>query len=342
MRLRATYIAIILLSITSLYNCKIPYAPSPTTTTTNYLVVEGLINIADSTYIQLSRTANITSGLTVKPELRAVISIESNTGGSYPLTELGSGRYGAPNYNLDPTKMYRLRIRTLTGTYASDFTETKITPPIDTLAWVAQDDGVHISLNTHNPQNTSRYYRWDYTETWEIYTVYIPDIQPIVHCWGTQSNNEVLLNSTATLSNDIIKDQAITFIPNASEKLSYRYSIIVKQYTLTDDAYLYWTLLKRNTQQLGSIFDSQPSVSIGNLHNVNKPQEPVIGYISAGTATSTRIFIDRFTQLPVQYFSNYYYSQVNYCDPTARVTGLYLLPDCATCNGKPRVPPVFW
>lgn len=85
-------------------------------------------------------------------------------------------------------------------------------------------------------------------------------------------------------------------MPDA-EKIGVKYSIQVKQYALTEDAYNYWTLLKKNTEQLGSIFDSQPSASIGNIHCVNNPTEIVIGYISAGTVTNSRIFISK-NQLP--------------------------------------------
>src|SRR5476651_291769 len=95
-----------------IYTCKTPYTPAPVTANYNYLVVEGTINISDSTIINLSRTVNISAKTTVKPELKAVITIESNTGGSYALKELGNGVYAAPNYNLSPANQYRLRIHT--------------------------------------------------------------------------------------------------------------------------------------------------------------------------------------------------------------------------------------
>ncbi len=377
MTLRLKYLVIA--GIIILMACKTPYTPKPITTVTNYLVVEGLINISDSTYINLSRTVTVSANSTIKPELKATITIESNAGGSYPLKELGNGIYVGPGYNLSATGQYRLRIRTLNGsTYLSDLVQAKAAPPIDTVMWVAKDDGAHISLNTHDPQNNSRYYRWDYTETWEIYTFFqsgyvysngalVPrtPAQQVHHCWGYANGSEVLLNSTATLSQDIIQGQPITFIPITSEKLSYKYSILVKQYTITKDAYDYWTLLKKNTEQLGSIFDAQPSASIGNIHNVNNPAEPVIGFISAGTASSNRIFIDRFTQLPYEYFLQYYnnspYSQFNYCDtivPSGAaifgirpeiivplINGIGMEPPgCADCTvtGATTTQPYFW
>jgi hypothetical protein len=343
MKIGIKHLCVILLFITCIYSCKTPYTPAPIIATNNYLVVEGLINIADSTYINLNRTATLKSATAVKPELRAVVSIESSTGATYSLKELGLGRYAASNLNLDPNNQYRLRIKTLNGnTYVSDFAETKVSPPIDSISWIAKVNGLYININTHDPQNNSRYYRWDFNETWEIYTIPPDPTAPPDHCWGTQNSSEVLLGTSATLSNDIIKDQPLTFIPEPSEKISYRYSIVVKQYALTKDAYDFWTLLKRNTEQLGSIFDNQPSASIGNLHNVNKPQESVIGFINAGTVSSLRIFINRATQLPPKYFLDYYANGLIYCNPTSRLGGSYVLQDCADCTMKPKNPPAFW
>lgn len=298
--------------------CKTPYTPAPITAVTNYLVVEGLINVSDSTFIKLSRTVSVSSAATTKPELKAIITIESDTGGSYPLVELGKGNYAAPSYNLNAVNQYRLRIKTSNGsTYVSDFAQTKITPPIDSVMQDKQVDGLHIGVNTHDAQNGTRYYRWDYSVNWQFTSLYnshwmsggsgivvVPRTNDIYHCWGNDASATILLNTTAGLSQDVVLNSPITYVNSSSEKLSVRYSILIRQYAMTQDAYNYWTLLKKNTEQLGSIFDSQPSASIGNLHNANNPAEPVIGYISASTISQTRIYVN-FTDLPKSYVNDY-------------------------------------
>jgi hypothetical protein len=299
--------------------CKTPYTPAPITANSNYLVVEGLINITDSTFINLSRTVNVSAKTTVKPELKATVTIESNAGGSYPLKEVGNGVYAAAPLNLNPAIQYRLRIKTSNGnTYASDFSQTNITPPIDSVITDKQHDGIHIGVNTHNAQGTTRYYRWDYVETWQFATYYqsnyvstgpagltvAPRTNDITHCWGNNISSNIILASTTGLSQDLLLNSPITYVPSNSEKLSIRYSILIRQYALTKEGYDYWTLLKKNTEQLGTIFDSQPSASIGNIHNVNNASEVVIGYINAGTVSQTRIYIDR-TAMPISYVGDY-------------------------------------
>jgi len=312
--------------------CKSPYTPAPITAVNNYLVVEGLINISDSTYINLSRTVGVMTASTVKPELKATISIVSNTGSSYPLTEVGNGVYSAPSYNLSAANQYRLMIKTSNGSiYESDFEQTKITPPIDSLITDVEPDGIHFNINTHDPQNATRYYRWDYSEAWQFTSYFnstataqgaatspasmsplfvgsgiavLPRTNDIYHCWGGDASATILINSTAALSQDIIQNQPITFVASSSEKLSIRYSINIRQYAMTQDAYTFWTLLKTNTEQLGSIFDAQPSATIGNIHNINNPNEPVIGYMSACSVSQKRIYIN-YTDLPKSYIADY-------------------------------------
>ena len=332
MKKRVKYILYFITAGIALTTCKTPYTPAPITAVNNYLVVEGLININDSTYINLSRTVGVMSASTVKPELKATITIESNTGGSYPLKEVGNGVYSAPSYNLSAANQYRLMIKTSNGsTYASDFEQTKVTPPIDSLITDEEPDGIHFSINTHDPQNATRYYRWDYSEAWQFTSYFdshataqgaatspaamsplyigtgiavLPRTNDIYHCWGGDASATILLNTTAGLSQDIIQNQPITFVASSSEKLSIRYSINIREYALTQDAYTFWTLLKTNTEQLGSIFDAQPSASIGNIHNVNSPNEIVIGFMSACSVSQKRIYFN-YTDLPRSYIADY-------------------------------------
>ncbi len=71
----------------------------------------------------------------------------------------------------------------------------------------------------------------------------------------------------------------------------------MRQYALTADAHAFYTNLKKNTEQLGSIFDALPSQINGNIHSVDNPTEPVIGYITIGSTSSERIFVTN-QQLP--------------------------------------------
>ncbi|MBS1503497.1 MAG: DUF4249 domain-containing protein [Bacteroidetes bacterium] len=301
--------------------CRKPYSPPAINNDARFLVVEGVIAAGqDSTIITLNRTIKISGINTANPESGATVVVEGDQGVKYTLTEGEKGRYAAPPLNLDHTHKYHLLIGTADGRkYASDYEPVKVTPPIDSLYYTinSTNDGLKIFTDTHDPANSTRYYRWDYKETYiynsivNSYFVFDPTQfadtlksvlrkpdQYIHTCYITRHSTGVLLNSTAALSQDIIRGNQIIGIADTSEKILERYSILVKQYALTDDAYNFWYNIKRNTQQIGTIFDVQPSEVPGNIHCTSNPAEPVIGYVSVSTISQKRIFIDR-TELPV-------------------------------------------
>ncbi|HYJ37912.1 MAG TPA: DUF4249 domain-containing protein, partial [Chitinophagaceae bacterium] len=284
--------------------CREEYQPPVTNSNANLLVVEGIIN-PDSTTITLSRTKNLNDTISFIPELNAVIYIEGERGALFQLQAKGNGNYTIGSIALNTSDRYRVRISTLGNSYASEYVDVKITPPIDSLSW-QQDTDVSIFLDTHDPSNNSRYYRWEYIETWEHHSyydtnlgyangqVYFRDSSQLLNvCWTTAGSSDILLGTSSQLVNDVIEKAPIATIPHGSEKITVRYSILVKQYSLTKDAYGFWQLLRRNTNNVGGIFDAQPSELIGNIRCINKPAEQVIGFVGASTVETKRMFIRR-------------------------------------------------
>jgi hypothetical protein len=310
---------LVILSITLVCGCKRSYTPPAITANNNYLVVEGVIAAGqDSTIIKLSRTVSISGTTTNNPERNATVSVQGDQNVTYSLLQIDTGEYGAPPLNLDNSHKYRLLITTADGrTYASDYEQVKITPPIDTVGYNVNATGLNIYTNAHDPANNTHYYLWDYTETYiyqsavNTYYIYDPSAyfdtlkaavrtpeQQIHICYVTRNSSTIVLNSSAALKQDVIQNNPIIQISDTSEKVLYRYSILVKQYALTQGAFEFWTVLKKNTQQIGTIFDPQPSEVQENIHCTSNPSEPVIGYVSVCSISQKRIFIDR-SQLPV-------------------------------------------
>jgi hypothetical protein len=280
--------------------------------------VEGDIESgSDSTIIKVSHTVKISSKTTLNPEKNAQVTVENDQNTSYQLTEIKPGTYATVGLNLDKTRQYRLNIYTAAGKhYVSDLVSVLDSPPIDSVTWDRNGSpiygtGVNINVSTHDASNKVHYFRWDYAETWEFvsafdsqyksngYTVLPRDVinDDIYHCWKSDSSSSTLIASDAKLTRSIIVDNPVTFVHATDEKLSTRYSILVKQHALNADAYNFYANLKKNTEQIGSIFDAQPSELQGNIHNADDPSEPVIGYISVGAVSTTRLFIGAY-QLP--------------------------------------------
>jgi hypothetical protein len=297
-------------------DCKQPYNPPVKSPSTGYLVVEGFINSGSSgTSIQLTRTTKLIDTTSIIYEHGALLTIESNASDSFALSETGNGVYTSGAINLNLTEQYRLRIQASNGEqYLSDFVSPKITPPIDSVNWVTQSDGVQIYVNTHDPQNVNKYYLWNYDETWEIHSAFQSNLEyaydatgkpisvqykypneaidtTIYKCWSTQSSTNINIASTEKLNNAVITLQPLVFIQQGTRELSVLYSINVKQHALSEAAYNFYQEMQSNTENLGSIFDPQPSQPQGNIHCLTNPSEVVIGYVDVSTEQSQRIFI---------------------------------------------------
>jgi len=298
-----------------LSGCKRVYNPPVLRTNPNLLVVDGFINTGSgsTTAFALSRTLKIGDSIgAFIPEPQAELSILSSSGNAYSLLDQGNGTYLSPTLSLDPSQEYRLKITTRDGSqYLSDAVLKRTAPPIDSLSWFQDDSSgnVIVSANTHDPSGKSQYYRWFYTETWEYHAPLQSELQLInglifyaidsltqqyliYYCWRSDNSTDIVLTNTTAFSQDRVSQQAIAIIPRGAQKISVRYSILASQYVLTPDAYQYWLILQKNTQNLGTLFDPQPSQLAGNIHCLTNPKEPVIGYLSASSIQQKRLFID--------------------------------------------------
>jgi uncharacterized protein DUF4249 len=303
--------------------CKKLYEPHINSTGTGYLVVEGYINSATGpSTIALTRTTKLRDTVSILHEQGARVSIESNTNESFLLMEGADGRYTSDTLQLNPTSKYRLRIVTQNGKeYLSDFSQLKDTPRIDSITWQVEHGGVQIYANTHDAQNNTKYYRWTYSETWEFHSAFLQTVyyvfDPVTNqaigvvagvpnadiykCWRTQTSTSIILGSSEKLTTDRIH-LPVRYIEPQADELTVLYYIHVKQMALSQDAYLFYQKLKKNTEQLGTIFDPMPSGITGNLHCVNDPNEVVIGYVEPSQEQEKELFI-RNRDLPMVWLS---------------------------------------
>ena len=289
-----------------LAGCKEAYNPPVETSNPNYLVVEGNIVVGDSTFIHLSRTIGINDTSIIQPERNAIVSVESEDGESYGLQNMFNGNYFSPLLPISSTRNYRLHIFTADQKeYVSEYVPVKITPPIDSVSWKFDSThGVNIYVTTHDATNSTQYYRWKTVSCWEHRASDSSELiyengalrfrtpqEEIYRCWNIDTTGDIFLASTAALSSDIVFEKKLAYIPYRSTQIRWVYSILVTQYALTKDAFEYWQNLKKNTEEIGSIFDPQPFAEFGNIHCVTNPAEPVLGFISCCSTSKQRIYI---------------------------------------------------
>ncbi|QNH62004.1 DUF4249 domain-containing protein [Hymenobacter sediminicola] len=290
--------------------CIDPYMPDGLSGPPNYLVVDGFLNSQGVTTIKLSRTYGIDTRTAPPVEARASVAIEQEAGPRIPLQEAPAGTYTSSSTVLNTARKYRLHIVTQDGKqYASEYVPVKNTPPIDSVTWTASSSGLDIQVNTHDETNNTQYYRWDYDETWEIVPLLTPLLEYVNNtfrplttpypriCWGNQNSTAIDLTKTTNLSQDIVSKYSLRSYPATSERLRHTYSILVRQYAQTQEEYRYWEMLKKNTENIGTLFDPLPSQITGNVRCLTDESELAMGYVGAYSVQQKRIFIRR-AQLP--------------------------------------------
>lgn len=291
--------------VISFISCKEPYVPPNGSLAHPLLVVDANLEPTGTTSITLSRTTNLNDPAVIRTENNAVVTVEGKDNSLFSLTNRGNGVYTG-NLNLTINNEYRLKIKNAGKEYLSDWVKTIFNPPLDSISWKEEEDGVHISVNTNDPTHTSKYFRWDYNETWEIRSLYFSEFiftngalrrrilpgEDVSVCWKFSPSTQIFLANSERLQSGIISQVPIAFIPRGDEKLLVRYSIIAKQYALEKEAYNFFEIMKKNTEDIGSFFGPLPSELRGNIHCLTDAEEPVIGFVTSSASTQKRIFIE--------------------------------------------------
>lgn len=296
-------------------SCRQRYEIPNTLSNTGYLVVAGMVNSgAGPTTILLTRTTRMVDSFRIRYVNGAVVAIRGEDNSYHVLKQTTDGTYTAAQLNLQPTIKYKLYIKTQESKeYESDLVTIIKTPAIDKISWEYPGD-LNIFVDTHDPNNKTHYYRWEFDQTWEFTAAYqtsiryrtisqadnrkivdyrFPSREPdltMYRCWSGTPNYPINILSTAKLQKDTAHFRLVT-IPRRSPQVSVLYSILVRQAALSKAGYEYMAKMKRNTESTGTIFDAQPSDLTGNIRCITNPSEQVIGFFDLSDVLEKRIFI---------------------------------------------------
>jgi hypothetical protein len=311
---------VIILFLLLIEGCITEFIPE-TEETQELIVVEGLITDQDQVNtIKISKSMPLGQKSTRQPLKGCTVRISDDKGNNYLLMETTPGVYST-----DPQRFrgvvgrkYTLNINSNNArpdhhTYMSYPVEMTPVPPVDSLfyekvviteqtQYFPRQEGAQIYLNTHDASDECKFYRWNYTETWEIR---LPFSVPVNNtCWVTNNSSVINIKGTSSLSENRINKYPLKFISNETDRLKFKYSLLVNQYSLSEGEFGYWEKLQNVSEDIGSLYDIIPATIPGNIYCVEDPAEKVLGYFSVSAKSSKRIFIkDNFRGLANPYSS---------------------------------------
>jgi hypothetical protein len=283
---------------------------------------------------------------------------------------------------LNPGTSYKIDIITPDGTsIESDFDRMPQCPDVDDVYYNLKDlvsdvtgettKGIQFYLDLDGGSINTRFFKWVLTETWEyrvdypkewyydgsVHHISPPDYSRQV-CWLTKQIKDIYTLSTSNLDENKYEMFPLKFVNNLTSRLLYGYSLLINQIALNEEAYSYWDQMRINSSEQGGLYEKQPLSITGNLHSTTDPDLEVLGFFSASSVKSKRIFIRNVENLEIEYtgyctpvFLKYGFIEINPSDYPAFLMGdetqyymILLSNDCVDClyYGGTNIKPDFW
>lgn len=285
----------------------------------NLLVVDGQItNEEGACEVKLMYSVSDINEEVI-PVDSANVLIYDNNGNIFNFIETSPGKYGCidEHFKGQIGNTYVLQINTKDGKeYCSAPCLLNVPSIIDHVYYLPDDywsefeavrlKGISIFVDGSVVNKDSNYVRWTYDEDWKFEVPYpsnqiVKDDNTIwfipeknVVCWKSDVSRDINIHSFQNQINNKIVAEKLLLIPSGeTDKLSIRYSILVKQYTISKEEYEFWDQLKQSTEDIEDIFGKQPFAIKSNIKNIKDEEEPVLGYFTVAGVTSKRIYINR-------------------------------------------------
>ena len=296
----------------------------------NVLVVDGMITAEPGPYtIKLSTSSEI-SKAEYNPYPKAEVIIYDDLGNSEILTENNPGEYKTTTDGFRGVvgRKYKIQINTLDNKiYFSDFEKLIASVEIDSVYANIESKGssyhpydligLQFYLDTELSTTDTNYYLWKLESTYKfnssflisyIYDKYhltaLENRDTLFTCWKTDILPEIIISNTVNLTEPKITNFPLNYVSTEDRDLSIKYSLLVKQFTITEKAYNFWNKVEEINSDQGSLFSVLPYQIRGNMYCENDSEEPVLGYFMAAGISEKRIFVDR-PELAFHYWQCY-------------------------------------
>lgn len=298
------FFCILLLAAILLPGCVTQFVPD-ITGEEKALVVEARLTDRNETYVVRVSSLRPVYGEYPEPHVGiTAVSVLDDTGNEYPFTYHYDGTFRSDStvFTAMPGRKYKLRLVGTEHSYESDFIEMIPVPCIDSLYAGPEENefyrpgettwGYQVSLDTHDPSGLCRFYMWTYEETWEFRYPYRSPYMINRICWKSARSADINILSTTSLDESRVIRQPVTFITNETDRLIVRYSILVRQYSITEEEFVYRENVRRTVFESGGLYDAIPGSITGNIRCIDDPSQQVLGFFGVSAVSEKRMFIE--------------------------------------------------
>lgn len=252
------------------------------------------------------------------PETECYVLVEDQKGDVLEFLEDEPGDYWAdiPAEFLESGSFYRLLLMTPDGNrYESEYSLLRSATSIDKIYYELESiptsdplktvDGIRFYMDFQVDPDSAEFMRWELVETYEFHNpdyenfIYgfdrrlnpVPDSMADDQCWITAYVNGIYTLDAGNLTHPDFNYMPLHHVSNETQRLSYGYSLLVRQLSLDEPAFRYWDELKKNSQENSGLYSRQPSITPSNICNCENPEEKILGFFSISGLTEQRFFV---------------------------------------------------
>ncbi len=274
--------------------------------------------------VLLSRTYRIQDE-DIQMEAGAVVSVVSSDGQEFLFQEQDQGKYVSnTSFAALPQLTYQLAVETQDGkSYSSTAMGLPEVARLDSVYAKRftndlGENGMGIFVDASVPSGTtSAFYRYEYEETYKIVAPFWDPVElevvetPSPHivkvprsldervCYASFDSNRIILADTEDLDGDSAENILVRFIPSNDYIISHRYSILVRQYSLSTQAHAFFETLNEFSTNESVFSETQPGFLQGNVSG-NTDNEKVLGYFDVVNVDEKRIFFNYSDFYPME------------------------------------------
>lgn len=314
--------------ITFLTGCITPFEPEINESAICLNIDGSIIKGEEEQRIVISKSTSLKEK-EFEPVYGCTVYVIDNLGNKFDFSGKGPGLYVAniEDAFLETNKSFQLHVIDFLGEkYESDFETIYENQPVDSVTKISEKnfspelgsetEGFQFYIDLNESENASKFYRWTIDETWEHHAKYFLDLlydpdegsltsigirDSLFYCYDHNTIRGLYLSTTLYMQKNKKKKIPLHYICIPSIKLSVKYSCMINQYSLGEDAYNYWDQKRVDLMESGGMYTKQPSHVISNIRNINDPDELVLGFFWASEKKQKRFF---FKGSPSYYIDN--------------------------------------
>ncbi|MCK5442492.1 MAG: DUF4249 domain-containing protein [Maribacter sp.] len=299
--------------------CTEPF-PIATIKFEDILVVESTItNELKRQVVKLSRTIDLTD-LDQAIIDNANVKVEGSDGSVFDFSQDTETRHYISNLEFQamPDIAYTLKINTPNSqSYSS--TAVSLTPVVEIdrvypeLRSENGKEGVQVMVDADNINGMGQYFRYEYEETYEIllpntsgvswsifnvndftrsFEIVLGPKRIDEKCYSTIESEGIVQTSTSNLGENGVFRFPLRFIAKMNPIIKEQYSILVKQYVQSQEAYTFYQILEGLGNVEGHLSQGQPGFVSGNINSETDSEEKVLGFFEASSVSSQRFFFN--------------------------------------------------